>query len=237
MTAVRRVGAEALGAALLLAIVVGSGIMGEQLAAGNDAVALIGNTLATAAGLFVLILIFGPVSGAHFNPVVTLVFALRREIAASHAAAYVIAQMVGAVIGVAVAHVMFDLAAFEVSTNERGGFGRALGEAVATFWLVLTILGARKVRPEIGALAVALCIGAGYWFTSSTSFANPAVTVARTLTDTFAGVRLADAPGFLAGQIAGALAAFGVARLLLSETGRPYRAGDAGASSTLHDAG
>jgi glycerol uptake facilitator-like aquaporin len=229
----QRLAAETLGAALLLAIVVGSGIMAERLAGGNEAVALLGNTLATAAGLFVLILIFGPVSGAHFNPAVTLVFALRREIAPGTAAAYAGAQFVGAVCGVALAHVMFDLPAFETSTTVRAGAGQIVGEAVATFFLVLTILGAVRWRPQAAPAAVALAIAAGYWFTSSTSFANPAVTAARTLTDTFAGVRPADAPGFMAGEVLGALGAMVAAGLLFSARGDSYRPADAGAASSL----
>jgi glycerol uptake facilitator-like aquaporin len=233
----RRLAAEALGTALLLAIVVGSGIMADRLAGGNDAVALLGNTLATAAGLYVLILILGPVSGAHFNPAVTLVFALRRETSPTAAAAYCGAQLGGAVLGVVLAHLMFDLAPVSASTTDRSGAGRLLGEATATFGLVLTILGARRARPEAVPLAVALFIAAGYWFTSSTSFANPAVTLARTLTDTFAGVRPADAPGFIAAEIAGALLAVAVAAPLFGESRGGYRPADARTASPLPDAG
>lgn len=211
---IRKVFAEALGTALLLAIVVGSGIMGESLAGGNDAIALLGNTLATAAGLVVLILILGPVSGAHFNPAVTAVFLIRREIAPGLAAAYVAAQIVAGILGIILAHAMFDLDLIDVSGKARSGLGQALGEATATFGLILTILGSIRFRPESVAYAVGLFIAAGYWFTSSTSFANPAVAVARTLTDTFAGVRPADAPIFILAELTGALLALAVARLL-----------------------
>lgn len=211
---IRKIFAEALGTALLLAIVVGSGVMGEALAGGNDAIALLGNTLATGAGLVVLILIFGPVSGAHFNPAVTAAFALRREIAPSLAAAYIAAQMVGGVLGVMLAHAMFDLELLQESVKARSGIGQAIGEATATFGLLLTIFGCARHRPDAVPYAVGLFIAAGYWFTSSTSFANPAVTIARTLTDTFAGVRAADAPVFIAAQFAGAALALIVSRFL-----------------------
>jgi glycerol uptake facilitator-like aquaporin len=217
----RKLFAETLGTALLLAIVVGSGIMGAALSGGNDAIALLGNTLATGAGLVVLILVFADVSGAHFNPAVTAVFALRGEIAPAAAAAYVAAQVFGAVIGVLIAHAMFDLDLFEASVKARSGGGQALGEAVATFGLVLTILGCVRYRPDATPFAVGLFITAGYWFTSSTSFANPAVTIARTLTDTFAGIRAADAPSFIAAEFAGALAAFGAARVLYPAAEKP----------------
>ncbi len=229
----QKLGAEALGTALLLAIVVGSGIMGEALAGGNTAIALLGNTVATGAGLYVLILIFGPVSGAHFNPAVTLAFLLRRDIALPMAGAYATVQIAGGVAGVALAHGMFDLDIVQVSMKERTGAGLALGEATATFGLVLTILGALRFRPESVAAAVGLFITAGYWFTSSTSFANPAVTIARMLTDTFAGVRPADAPAFLLAQFSAAALAVGVAAWLF----RPRdRAKDA-RYSERHDEG
>jgi glycerol uptake facilitator-like aquaporin len=211
----RKIAAEAIGTAMLLAIVVGSGIMGDRLAAGNDAVALLGNTLATGAGLVVLILIFGPVSGAHFNPAVTGVFFLRGEISAALAGAYGLAQIAGAVAGVLLAHSMFDLPLMQSSLTDRSGAGPALGEATATFALVLTILGCLRARPDALPFAVGLMITAGYWFTSSTSFANPAVTIARTMTDTFAGVRPADAPLFIAAEFAGAIVALLAARLIL----------------------
>ena len=202
----RRLAAEALGTALLLAIVVGSGIMGARLAGGNDAIALLGNTLSTGAGLVVLILVFGPLSGAHFNPVVTLVFALRRELSAGRALGYVAAQVTGAVLGVWAAHAMFALPILQVSAKLREGPAQVWSEAVATFGLILTILGTLRFRPEVTPMAVGLYITSAYWFTASTSFANPAVTLARSLSDTFAGIAPADVPGFWAGQVAGALA-------------------------------
>lgn len=212
----QKLAAEALGTALLLAIVVGSGIMGETLADGNDAIALLGATIATGAGLVILITIFGPVSGAHFNPAVTLAFALRREISPKDALAYVGVQIIGGVAGVLLAHAMFDLALVQVSDHARPGAGRIIGEAAAAFGLVLTILGCLRFRPQSVALGVGLFITAGYWFTSSTSFANPAVTVARTLTDTFSGIRPMDAPGFIAAQLAAAALAAGVAAWLFT---------------------
>jgi len=214
---IRKLCAEALGTALLLAIVVGSGVMGERLAGGNDAIALLGNTIATGAGLAVLILVFAPVSGAHFNPAVTLVFLTRREITPQLATGFILVQIIGGVLGVMWAHAMFDLEILQVSLKARGGIGQALGEATATFGLILTILGCIRFRPDSVAFAVGLFITAGYWFTSSTSFANPAVTIARTLTDTFAGLRPVDAPAFIAAQIAGALAAAGAARFLFAK--------------------
>lgn len=233
----RKLAAEALGAALLLAIVVGSGVMGERLAQGSDAVALLGNTIATAAGLVVLITIFGPVSGAHFNPAVTLVILMRREIGAALAAAYVAAQIVGAVAGVFLAHAMFDLDILQQGAKARTGFGQALGEATATFGLVLTILSANRFRPESTPLAVGLWIAAGYWFTSSTSFANPAVTIARTMTDTFAGVRWEDAPAFIGAQLGGAILASILAGWLFGKSAPRYRAADAGTAPPIPRAG
>ena len=207
----QKLAAEALGTALLLAVVVGSGVMGETLANGNAAIALLGNTIATGAGLVILITIFGPVSGAHFNPAVTLAFALRREISPKDALAYVGVQIVGAMAGVVLAHAMFDLPLLQISDTARAGAGQKIGEATATFGLVLTILGCLRFRPESVALAVGLFITAGYWFTSSTSFANPAVTLARMTTDTFSGIRPLDAPGFIAAQFAAAALATGLA--------------------------
>jgi len=212
----RKLAAEAIGTGLLLAIVVGSGIMGERLAGGNEAIALLANTIATGAGLAVLILMFANVSGAHFNPAVTAVFLFRREIAPGAAAAYVFVQIVAGVIGVMLAHAMFGLDIAQVSVKARSGLGQALGEATATFGLVLTILACVRFRPESVAMAVGLFITAGYWFTSSTSFANPAVTIARTLTDTFAGVRPGDAPLFVAAQMAGASLAHLAARFVFA---------------------
>jgi len=206
----RRLVAEAIGTAFLLATVVGSGIMAERLAGGNVAIALLGNTLATGAILMVLILIFGPISGAHFNPAVTLSFLIRREITAAHAGIYVIVQVIAGIVGAAIAHLMFDLPALMVSTTTRTGAGQWIGEMVATFGLVATILGCLKARPSAVPYAVGLFISAGYWFTSSTSFANPAVTVARTMTDTFSGILPAHAPAFIAAQVVGAVLATAV---------------------------
>ncbi len=203
----RRLAAEALGTAFLLATVVGSGIMGERLADGNVAVALLGNTLATGAILAVLILAFGPLSGAHFNPAVTLAFALRREIGARDAALYAAVQVPAAVAGVVAAHLMFAEPVLALSSTARSLPGHWLGETVATFGLVATILGCLRARPAAVPYAVGLFISAGYWFTSSTSFANPAVTVARSLTDTFSGIAPSDVPAFLVAQLAGAVAA------------------------------
>jgi glycerol uptake facilitator-like aquaporin len=211
----RRLVAEALGTALLLAVVVGSGIMGERLAGGNAAIALLANTLATGAGLTVLIVVFGPISGAHFNPAVTLVFLVRREIGASAAAAYAAAQVVGGVLGVWTAHAMFAEPIWQVSSKLRDGPAQALSEFVATFGLVLTILGTLRFRPQATPAAVGLYIAAAYWFTASTSFANPAVTLARSLSDTFAGIAPSSAPAFIAAQLAGALAAAVLCRWLL----------------------
>lgn len=189
--------------------------MGETLADGNVAIALLGNTLATGAGLAVLILVFGPVSGAHFNPAVTLAFALRREIAPGLALGYWAVQIFGAVIGVWVAHAMFALPILQQGATARAGLGQALAEAVATFGLVLTILACVRFNPKAVAYAVGLFITAGYWFTSSTSFANPAVTFARTLTESFSGIRPIDAPAFIAAQLAAAVVAVVVARAVL----------------------
>jgi len=206
----RRLVAEAIGTAFLLATVVGSGIMAERLAGGNVAIALLGNTLATGAILMVLILIFGPISGAHFNPAVTLSFLIRREITAAHAGIYVIVQVIAGIVGAAIAHLMFDLPALMVSTTTRTGAGQWIGEMVATFGLVATILGCLKARPSAVPYAVGLFISVGYWFTYSTSFANPAVTVARTMTDTFSGILPAHAPAFIAAQVVGAVLATAV---------------------------
>jgi glycerol uptake facilitator-like aquaporin len=211
----RRLVAEALGTALLLAIVVGSGIMGERLAGGNAALALLANALATGAGLVVLIAVFGPVSGAHFNPAVSLVFALRRELPARIALAYAGVQIAAAVLGVFAAHAMFGEPILQVSTKLRAGPAQAFSEFVATFGLIATILGTLRFRPEATPAAVGLFITAAYWFTASTAFANPAVTLARTLSDTFAGIAPVSAPAFLAAQLAGALAALATFRWLL----------------------
>lgn len=212
----RQLFAEALGTALLVAAVVGSGIMAETLTA-DTAVALLANTLATGAALVVLISLFGPVSGAHFNPAVTLVMALRGEIAAPLALAYVVAQCAGGIAGTLLAHAMFELPLLQASTHLRSGPAQWLAEGVATFALLLTILGGLRSRPEALPWLVALTIVAAYWFTASTSFANPAVTLARAFTDTFSGIRPADAPAFVAAQIAGALAGAAASALLFPE--------------------
>ena len=203
----RRLIAEALGSALLLAVVVGSGIMGERLSGGNVAIALLGNTLATGAALVVLIWVFGPISGAHFNPAVTLVAALRRELPIALALAYPLAQVLGGIAGVWVAHAMFGEPILQISTKLRSGGGQAFAEMVATFGLLATILGVSRFRPDSTAMAVGLYITAAYWFTASTSFANPAVTVARSLSDTFAGIAPTSAPAFILAQLGGALLA------------------------------
>jgi len=192
---------------MLLAAVVGSGVMGERLANGNVALALLANTLATGAALIALILTFGSISGAHFNPAVTLAAALRRDLAWREVPVYLAAQIVGAFAGVAIAHLMFSLPVFSASQHVRSGGAQMLGESVATFGLLATIWGCLRYRPQAVAFAVAAFIMAGYWFTSSTSFANPAVTLARSVTDTFAGIRPVDAPGFIVAQLLGALAA------------------------------
>ncbi len=211
----RRLFAETLGTAFLLATVVGSGIMGERLAGGIVALALLGNTLATGAILVVLILIFGPISGAHFNPAVTLSFALQGTIRKSDAVAYVAAQILGGLIGVVAAHVMFQEPLLASSTTVRSGASQWFSEFVATFGLIATIIGCLRWRPEAVAYGVGLFISAGYWFTSSTSFANPAVTLARAFTDTFSGIRPLDAPGFIAAQLVAALVVTLVFRWLL----------------------
>lgn len=220
----RRLTAEACGTALLLATVVGSGIMGERLADGNVALALLGNTLPTGAILVVLILIFGPISGAHFNPAVTLAFAVRREIGPGDSLLYVGAQVIGGIAGVLAAHFMFEEAIYQLSTNGRTGPSQWFSEAVATFGLVATILGTLRWRAEAVPFAVGLFITAGYWFTASTSFANPAVTVARALTDTFSGIAPAHVPAFIVAQIAGALLATALVAWLLAPAQQPAAA-------------
>jgi glycerol uptake facilitator-like aquaporin len=204
----RRLVAEGLGTALLLAVVVGSGIMAERLSGGNTALALLGNSVATGAALVVLITILGPVSGAHFNPCVTLWFALRREIAAFPAMLYVAVQVGGAVLGVWLAHAMFAMPILEVSRKLRDGPAQGLAEAVATFGLILTIAGGIRFARTSVPMLVGLYITAAYWFTASTSFANPAVTVARALTDSFAGIAASSAPQFIAAQLLATVAAW-----------------------------
>jgi glycerol uptake facilitator-like aquaporin len=210
----RRIFAEGLGTAFLLAAVVGSGIMAAKLSGGNGALALLCNTLPTGAILTVLILTFGPISGAHFNPAVSIGFALQRQISWPEAAAYIVVQIVGGIVGVWIAHLMFELPVLQVSMNARTGAGQWLAEFVATFGLLLTILGCVARTPAAVPYAVGLYITSAYWFTASTSFANPAVTIARSISDTFAGIAPAGAPAFIIAQFAGMLAAVALARWL-----------------------
>ncbi len=218
----RKLLAEFLGTALLLACVVGSGIMGVNLAQGNDAIALLANAGATAGILYVLIVVFGPLSGAHFNPAVTLVMRLRGALRTHEALAYMGVQVVGAMVGVLLAHAMFDLPLIEPGTHARTGTAQWLSEGVATFGLILTILLGDRHRPSAIPALVACYIFAAYWFTASTSFANPAVTIARSITQTFAGIRPDDVLGFVLGQFAGAAIALGVASSL-ADTPRSHR--------------
>jgi glycerol uptake facilitator-like aquaporin len=211
--------AEFLGTAFLLAAVVGSGIMGERLVAGNVAIALLANTISTGAMLVVLILTLAPISGAHFNPAVTLAMTLRGDLPWREAPIYLASQLVGAFAGLASAHVMFGLPLFFASTHARHGAAQLWSEAVATFGLVFVIAGCSRFRPSATAYAVGAYITSAYWFTASTSFANPAVTLARSVSDTFAGIRPADAPGFMVAQFAGALAASAVVRWLVQDRG------------------
>jgi glycerol uptake facilitator-like aquaporin len=213
----QRLVAECLGTALLLAIVIGSGIMGERLAGGNTAIALLGNTVSTGAGLMVLIAILGPLSGAHFNPAVTLVFAVRRELSWPVAVAYIAVQVMGAVMGAWLAHAMFAEPLLQISTKNRSGWAQGLSEAVATFGLIGTILGSLRFRRQATPWLVGLYIVAAYWFTASTSFANPAVTLARSLSDTFAGIAPASVSLFIAAQLAGAMGALGLFGWLLDD--------------------
>lgn len=206
--------AEALGSFFLFATVVGSGIMAETLSGGNVALALLANALATGAILFVLITMLGPVSGAHFNPAVSLVMAMRRELPWRALLPYVAVQLGGGILGIWAAHLMFDLPILQFSDHLRRGAGQWAGEFVATFGLILTIMGTIRHRPDWVAPSVALYITAAYWFTSSTSFANPAITVARSLSDSFAGIAPADVPAFVAAQLAGALAAFAIGTMI-----------------------
>jgi glycerol uptake facilitator-like aquaporin len=205
---------EGIGTAILVTVVVGSGIMAQRLAAGNDAVALLANTLATVAALGVLIQLLGPVSGAHFNPLVSVVQALRGVLRRSDAIAYVAAQLVGACSGTWLAHAMFELPLWQMSTHVRAGTAQMLSEVIATAGLLFVIVGGTRAGTRNLAWLVAAWVGAGYWFTASTCFANPAVTLARSLTDTFAGIRLADAPGFVLGQCVGAALGGFAARLV-----------------------
>jgi glycerol uptake facilitator-like aquaporin len=214
----RRCAAEAIGTGFLLATVVGSGIMAERLAGGNGALALLCNTLPTGAILVVMILAFGPISGAHFNPAVSIAFALRRTLPWDIAAAHIACQIIGAVIGVWAAHLMFALPLWQVSSHVRAGAGQWLAEAIATFGLLLTIFGCLWKRPDAVPYAVGLYIVAAYWFTASTSFANPAVTIARAFTNSFSGIAASDVPMFVVAQFAGALAGLGAMQWLMTAT-------------------
>jgi glycerol uptake facilitator-like aquaporin len=210
----RRALAEALGSALLAATVVGSGIMAQRLAGGNDAIALLANTGATVAVLYTLIALLGPVSGAHFNPAVSVIEALRGRLLWRDACVYTAFQILGCCLGAILAHLMFELPAWELSTHHRSGPSQWLAEAIATFGLLLVVIGHR--RAEDAPRMVACWIGAAYWFTASTSFANPAITIARSLTNSFSGIRPIDAPPFILAQLTGALAAWAIARVLFA---------------------
>ena len=211
MTLSRRLLTEALGTALLLAIVIGSGVMGETLAAGNAAVALLANTLATVFGLYLLIIVFGPLSGAHFNPVVSLIMALRGDLPRSYLAPYIAVQLIGAALGAWLVHAMFDLPVWQFSAHVREGAGQWLAEVVATAGLLLVIL---RGPPAHVPTLVAAWIGAAYWFTASTSFANPAAVFGRMLSDTFAGIAPSSAPGFMLAEVAGGLVGLAIAHAL-----------------------
>ena len=217
----QRIASEALGTALLVATVVGSGIMAEALAGGNNALALLANTMATGAILYVLITLLGPVSGAHFNPVVSLIFVFRRELSLPIALTFMLTQVTGGVAGAMTAHAMFDEPLVQISTHLRTGPAQWLSEGIATFALLLTILGTLRNRPESVPISVALVIVAAYWFTASTSFANPAVTIARSLSDTFSGIAPANVAAFIGAQVGGALGAWLVAERLFGWTARP----------------
>ncbi|MCY4196369.1 MAG: aquaporin family protein [Rhodobacteraceae bacterium] len=212
----RQLTAETLGTALLVGTVVGSGIMADSLS-DDTAVSLLGNTIPTGATLFVLITIFGPVSGAHFNPAVTMVFALRRDITVRVACFYVVAQILGGIVGSLIAHAMFELPVIQFSSTVRTGSAQWLAEIVATFGLIAAILGGLKYRPSAVPALVGFYITAAYWFTASTSFANPAVAIGRGLTDTFSGIRPMDVPAFIAAQLIGALLCFWLANWLFAE--------------------
>ncbi|OYY77622.1 MAG: aquaporin family protein [Sphingomonas sp. 28-62-20] len=206
---VRAIAAEFIGALILFATVVGSGVMAERLSGGNDAIALLGNTGATGAVLYVLITLLGPISGAHFNPAVTLMLGARRDWLP-----FIAAQLIGGIIGVLIVHAMFDLPLLQLGIKSRTGTGQWIGEFVATFGLLFTIVVGSRQRPDAVPALVALWIVAGYWFTSSTSFANPAITIARAITNSFAGIRPIDAPGFILAQFAGAAAGVIIGRWL-----------------------
>lgn len=215
-SATQKLSAEFVGTAFLLATVIGSGIMAERLADGNVAIALLGNTIPTGAILVVLITMLGPISGAHFNPAVTLVFALRRAISARDSFAYVLVQIAGGLVGVWAAHLMFDEVIWQFSQTVRTGGAQWFAEGVAAFGLVVTILATLKARESAVAMAVGLYITAAYWFTASTSFANPAVTIARGFSDTFAGIRPIDVPWFIVAQLLGAVLAWAFCRFQLT---------------------
>ena len=212
----RRLAAEGVGAFFLFATVIGSGIMAEHLSRGNDAIALLGNSVATGAILFVLVTMLGPVSGAHLNPAVSLVAAARRELSWPDAGSYILVQLACGILGAWAAHLMFDLPTLQLSVKARTGLGQWAGEAIATFGLILTILGTVRHRPAAVPASVALYIVAAYWFTSSTSFANPAITIARSLSDTFAGIAPHDVPSFILAQLAGAALGAVVATFLFA---------------------
>lgn len=214
---VRRVTAEGVGSFFLFVTVIGSGIMAQNLSRGNDAVALLGNTIATGAILFVLITMLGPISGAHMNPAVSLVAAARRELTWGDAAAYIIAQLALGILGAWAAHLMFDLPTLQLSVKARTGLGQWTGEAIATFGLILTIIGTVRHRPTWVPASVALYIVAAYWFTSSTSFANPAITIARSLSNSFAGIAPHDVPLFIVAQLLGAGCGAALAGALFGE--------------------
>lgn len=214
---IRAVVAEGIGSFFLFACVIGSGIMASNLSQGNNAIALLGNTLATGAILYVLIAMLGPISGAHFNPAVSLVSASRGDLTWRVAAVYIVAQVVFGILGALAAHLMFDLPLLQMSAKARTGLGQWVGEAIATFGLILTILGTVRHRPNWVPATVALYITAAYWFTSSTSFANPAITIARSLSDTFAGIAPQDVPPFVLAQLLGAAMAAALSRFLFDD--------------------
>jgi glycerol uptake facilitator-like aquaporin len=220
----RRLVAEALGTLILVMAVVGSGIMAENLAGGNQALALLCNTLATGAVLFVIITIFAPISGAHFNPAVSLVMAWRGALDLRTTAAYIAVQIVGGCVGAVLAHLMFGLDLIQIGSTARTGVGQWAGEFIATFGLIATILGCIRFKPDAVAMAVGLYITSAYWFTASTSFANPAVTIARSLSDTFAGIAPGDVPGFILAELLGALAAAYLFGWLFAEPANTGRA-------------
>ena len=214
---IRAVVAEGIGSFFLFACVIGSGIMATNLSQGNNAIALLGNTLATGAMLYVLIAMLGPISGAHFNPAVSLISASRGDLTWRVAAVYIVAQVVFGILGALAAHLMFDLPILQMSVKARTGLGQWASEAIATFGLILTILGTLRHRPQWVPASVALYITAAYWFTSSTSFANPAITIVRSLSDTFAGIAPQDVPPFVLAQLLGAAMAAAVSRFLFDD--------------------